>query len=787
MGSKINTGEVLGGVDIVQVIGAYVPLFKSGAEYEACCPFHNEETPSFKVSPAKQIYHCFGCGANGDAIKFLQEHQGLTFQEACRSLGAGSGAPAEARRQKPPRPAVEKTTWKPVLPVPPNALAPPRAHPKRGEPETVWAYRDAAGAMLGYVCRFRTSDGGKEILPLVWAQDSETGQSMWRWMAFPAPRPLYGLDRLAEKPDAPVLMVEGEKCADAAAAELPDLVSMSWPGGGKAVDKTDFVPVAGRKVLLWADCDAKRVPLTPAERKAGVDPESKPLLPEERQPGVMAMHRVAEKLHALGCKVWMLKIPAPGEKPDGWDVADAISEGLKGAALADFIRANVALFAPAGQGGKGVSPAGPAGAGSGESGDDSWRALLIRKDEKLVDCRENVYLILKHHPDWKEVIWANVFARKIVRRNPAPWESAKSFTQPIEWDDNDDFRLGLWLAQNERMIVRSSETLSSAVGWVASETRWHPVRDYLESLQWDGVPRLEDWLTDFLGVRKTEYSALAGRMFLIGMVARIFRPGCLMRSMPILEGPQLRGKSSALRVLGGEFFSDAPLDLNNKDVYQLIQGCWLFEVGELDAFNRSEITRIKSFISSQVDRFRAPYDRAPRDNQRETCFAGTTNQSEYFKDSTGNTRYWPLLVEEVDRINLDGLAAARDQLFAEAVVMFRRGERWHPSRDEQERLFRPEQETREIIDPWMTMITTWLLKRPSSSDRVTTEEILGDLLKVEPSKIDASRSMATRVGNVMRAIGWKRKRETSGARGYFYLRPENWLSEMKKERGNDPF
>lgn len=785
LADRIDTAALLSRVDIVELIDGYVPLTKSGAEFEACCPFHTESTPSFKVSATKQFYNCFGCGANGDAIKFLQEHQGLSFVDACKALGADVSADAQPKRTPVQRESVgekKRSEWSPILPAAANAPEIPKAHVRRGLPERVWCYRAADGGVLGYVYRFKTSTGGKEVLPLTWCRNETTGELAWHWMSFPEPRPLYGLDRLAARPEATVLLVEGEKCADVGAAQLDDLVVMSWPGGGKAVKKVDWSPLAGRKVVLWADCDGKRVVLTPEEKAAGVAQELKPLLTEFDQPGVKTMAQIAVTLLELGCKVWNVQIPPPGEKPDGWDIADVIEEGLTGAALAAFIRGNSSPLAAAHVGvemGSEASekvlytpPEAGAGDDSGPTGPNAWRRELLRKDDRLIDCRENVYLMLRHHPAWKGVLWADEFARKIVKRKPTPWESKADFVPGAKWDEDDDLRLGLWFAQHERLLVRSAETLAASVGWVARESRWHPVRDYLDSLVWDGVPRLGDWLTDYLGVKKVEYTMLSGRLFLISMVARIYKPGCQMRAMPILEGVQFRGKSTALRILGGEWYGDTPLDLNNKDTYQLIQGRWLYEVAELDAFNKADSTRIKAFISSQEDRFRAPYDRAPREWPRSTVFTGTTNQDEYFKDPSGNTRYWPWRVEEVGQVDLDGLSAARDQLFAEAVVLFRQGERWHPTRDEQERLFEPEQADREIADPWQSQITKYL--KAKCLNRVTALEVFEDCLKIDAAKIDSARQMSTRVGIAMKRIGWVKKRESGGDREYFYVRPAGW-------------
>jgi predicted P-loop ATPase len=697
---------------------------------------------------------------------------------------------------------------------------PPKAHVKRGLPEMTWCYRNAAGAVMGYVYRFRTSDGGKDTIPLSWARCEETGVEEWHWISFAKPRPLYGLDRLAARPDATVLLVEGEKCADAAQLQFPDLVVVAWPGGCNAEGKVDWSPLAGRRVITWADCDAKRVPLTKEEVEAVIDDGRlaqmpagrervalvkerkeqckqalldaqvlKPILPEADQPGTKAMRAIHRHLHALDARIWSVAIPAPGEKPNGWDVADAIEDGLVGAALVEYMRVRTsAVPAPGAVDAIEMPPDGastPSGAGAsrggppesppdddadGDYGPHGWRRMLLRKDGKLVDCRENVYLMLKHHPDWKGVLWADEFAKKIVLRKPPPWRSAKGFEPNTVWDADDALRLGLWLAQRERMIIKNVQNLTLAVGWAANESRCHPVREYLDGVKWDGTPRIDKWLTDFMGVKESEYTRLVGRFFLIGLVARIYRPGCQMRFMPIFEGRQYRGKSSAFRVLGGKWYGDSTLNLHNKDSYQLIQGVWVYEIAELDSFSRADSTMVKAFISSQVDRFRAPYAAAPEDHPRSVGFGGSTNEGEYFKDETGNTRYWPLRCEEVDSINIDGLAGVRDQLFAEAVELFRAGERWHPSAEEQQQLFEPEQAEREVVDPWFERVAVFL--GDTTLARITALELLTDCLKIEVGKIGRAKAESMAISKIMRRLGWKKERESTGNRLWYYERPK---------------
>ncbi len=648
--------------------------------------------------------------------------------------------------------------WVPLAPVPRNAPPVPLAHIKRGKPDSSWAYRDEAGLLLGYIWRFTTSDGGKEIIPFTFCRHAETGAQEWRNVQFAEPRPLY-VPGVALREGVTKLIVEGEKCADAAHGAVADRFDVvSWPGGGKALDKVDWSRfVEGDKVIIWPDCDAQREKLT-KEEAAGISADSKPLLPEEKQPGISTAEKIAQKLLARGCIVRIVAIPAPGEKPAGWDVADAAAEGWSGEQIKAFVLEH--LRAPAHVvDAESISPA--TGAAAEE---DSWPSCVFRKDGRLRECRENVFLVLQHHPDWKGCLAMDEFANMIKCRRDTP----TGMKAGEVWDEDQDFKLGLWLAQELRLFIKSDSMIAAGVRACAVANGFHPVRDWLEGLVWDGKPRVGDWLTDFAGVAKTEYSALVGRLFLTGMVARIFRPGCKMDTALILEGLQGEGKSSIARALAGIWFSDTTFVMGDKDSYLALRGRWAYELAELDSFNRSESTRAKAFISSSTDSYRAPYDRVTKDHPRQCVFIGTTNQYEYFKDASGNRRYWPVLC--TGALNATGLMVMREQLFAEAVALFKQGERWYPSKDEQNRLFTPEQEARELEDPWVIAIYTWL--KGGTEREITALDILCGALKMEVSKIDAARQATMRVGVCMRKLGWLKKRRSGGAREWVYVRPK---------------
>ena len=202
-----------------------------------------------------------------------------------------------------------------------------------------------------------------------------------------------------------------------------------------------------------------------------------------------------------------------------------------------------------------------------------------------------------------------------------------------------------------------------------------------------------------------------------------------------------------------------------------LSGVWISAIAELDAFNRAESTRIKQFISQKVDRFRPPYERRMINVPRQTVFAATTNHYEYHKDPTGNRRFWSVLCTTVD---LKKTLAWREQMFAQALHEVLAGEQVYPTREQERTLIVPEQEQREIGEPWMQPISAWL----HDAGQITTNEfsgwdILTGAIKMATEKMDGQRSAVTRIGNCMAKMGWSKKRsEKHGQRIYLYVRPD---------------
>lgn len=687
-------------------------------------------------------------------------------------------APANKGAPKP------EADWHAVVPVPGHASEPTFKHFHRGLPQATWRY-ERDGVLYGYVCRFETSDGGKEILPHTWCQDhaDPRGLQRWHFKMWDDPRPLYlSAGLLASDPAlVPVVLVEGEKCADAGhqllAAEY-DFVS--WPGGAKAWAKADWSWLRGRVVVMWPDADSKRVKLTPAERKDGVDPDSKPLLPEAKQPGMQAMVNIGTILAAQhACSVTICPIPKPGDIRDGWDIADAIADGWDAEQVRAFLRGAVTFVPPddaAAAKARVDRPA--AGAGDDEADSVAWRAGLLTSGTGAVkSVRENVVLALEHIAEVQGVVAYNEFTNDVMKLKDAPWGSDKGI-----WAEVDELLMGEWLTRQHYLPSMPRGTLEEAVRMVAFRQRFHPVRSWLQSLKWDRTKRLKDWLKivcleeDEHPQKLERYLARAGTWFLQGMVSRVMEPGVKFDYMLILEGKQGRRKSTVFKALAGDYFADTGLVMGDKDSYQQLQGRWLYEFAELDAMAKSEVTKVKAFIASAADYFRASFDKRARDYPRQVVFGGTTNEDTYLTDQTGNRRFWPVQVSRAAGCDIDWLIANREQLFAEAMQRWRDGARMYPTLEEETELFMPEQEARAVENAIEGSIARYLHDNVDGQlvKEITSVELLGKI-GIALEKLGPGRHHEKQASAALKRLGWTRNRSSksvNGIRAWVYRRPE---------------
>jgi predicted P-loop ATPase len=359
---------------------------------------------------------------------------------------------------------------------------------------------------------------------------------------------------------------------------------------------------------------------------------------------------------------------------------------------------------------------------------------------------------LRDAPEWETVLAHDEFAMNTIAIGPPPWALDPSNWCSRPWTDNDDVLTAEWLHHHK--IGVSVIVTHQAVEAVARERMVHPPLDYLESLEWDGRVRLDHWLRDYLGAPDSTYTKSIGRHSLIAAVARLRQPGCKVDTVPIIEGPQGIFKSSALRLLFDPWFSDELADLGSKDAAMQMRGAWLIEISELDAMSRTEVSRIKAFISRSTDRFRPPYGHHVIESPRECVFWGTTNSDAYLKDETGGRRFWPI---KAGKIDLDGLGAARDQLWAEASALHRGGAAWWIVNPEAARIAEGEQRARYVGDPWDDPIASYLA---TCTAAVSIEDLLTGAIGMERSRW--SQAESNRVARCLIAHGWVRFQVRTG-------------------------
>lgn len=390
--------------------------------------------------------------------------------------------------------------------------------------------------------------------------------------------------------------------------------------------------------------------------------------------------------------------------------------------------------------------------------DEDWRDRLIANlNGATKPILANAITALRGAPEWKKVLAFNDFSVGTVALKPLPW-GVKSIG---EWTDHEDRLTADWLQRND--IIVPVEIAGQAVQVVAKDQCFHPVRDYLDSLSWDGNLRISDWLTRYLDVAASKYSRAVGERWLISAVARIYDPGCKADCCLILEGRQGLLKSTALRTLAGDWFTDEIAELGSKDAALQTRGVWIIEIAELDSMTRAEVSRIKSFMSRTVDRFRPPYGKRLIESRRQCVFAGSVNHSAYLRDETGARRFWPVTCT---KILINDLLRDRDQLWAEAVTRFRDHAMWWLDSPELNLAAEREQDDRYDADPWQELIAQWVA--PQSD--VSISEILQGC--IEKKKDQWNHADKVRVGRCLRALKWEGYRDRDGdTREWRWRRP----------------
>jgi predicted P-loop ATPase len=295
-----------------------------------------------------------------------------------------------------------------------------------------------------------------------------------------------------------------------------------------------------------------------------------------------------------------------------------------------------------------------------------WKASLILTPTKTPKALlANAVIALRGAQEWQGVLAYDEFKLATIMVKPPPWRKGEDNSwAPQPWTDHEDALTTDWLQHND--ICVPITVAAAAAMTVAKDNSFHPVRDYLAKLQWDGVERVEHFASKYLGAEDTPYHRLVSKCTLIGAVARIMEPGCKADHVMILEGRQGIGKSTSLTHLFEPWFSDEIADLGSKDAAMQLSGVWCIELAELSSMTRSEIERVKAFISRRADRFRPSYGRNVIEVPRQAVFVGTTNSDSYLRDETGGRRFLPVRCESIKPALI---WRDRDQLWSEAVTL----------------------------------------------------------------------------------------------------------------------
>jgi len=339
--------------------------------------------------------------------------------------------------------------------------------------------------------------------------------------------------------------------------------------------------------------------------------------------------------------------------------------------------------------------------------DDAWRRppiMDIDGQGNFLKSVKNLRTVLENDPRLKGKLRQNLFSGRIDVIGEMPW------TRPgatDTWSDEDAAQLRIYLEPFFGKMAKAD--VLDAVAACASDQAYHPIRDYLNGLTWDGTSRLDALFVDYLGAEDSAYTRAVTRKTFTAAVARVMRPGCKYDTMPVLVGAQGRYKSTIVAKMGGEWFSDSLRTFGDKDAMETIQGTWLNEVPEMQAMSKADIEAVKAFLTKVSDYFRAAYGHYTVDRPRQCVFFGTTNSKECLTDPSGGRRWWPIDIDQRPRSknvfkDLDG---ERDQLWAEACMRWRMGETLYlPA--ELDAIAKQIQEEHRARHPWEGIIAGFL-------------------------------------------------------------------------------
>lgn len=423
--------------------------------------------------------------------------------------------------------------------------------------------------------------------------------------------------------------------------------------------------------------------------------------------------------------------------------------------------------------------------------DRPWMGdLKLTKTNETLSNPYNAYVVLKNdegthgYIKWNQVMLRVEVTGGILTQCPNPEKLDNIVTKAQDF-----------LAASYDINLGRDE-VGRRISYIAEENQYDPLKEYLDDLVWDGDRRLDRWLIDYAGADDNEYSVFVGRKWMLSCVARAYQPGCKADVVLVAEGDQGAHKSTLFRILGGPWYCEAAGILGDKDSKQLIGAAWICELPDMASFSKTGRNMMKAFFTSAEDRYRPPYAKDTISVKRRAVFAATTNDEKYLGDPTGNRRFHPVLLKEIDRA---ALIRDRDQLWAEAVAIYKAtfncedcnaleevvpGERnrcemhcWWLTKEELA-VAKGEVKARQESDVWKEKVLAFAKKPVDMSGKpvaLTTANILIYALDMEIKEGDQSKGM--RVSDIMRHAGYYRDRRGTD---------EDWLRPDQDEKTKNP-
>jgi predicted P-loop ATPase len=591
-------------------------------------------------------------------------------------------------------------------------------------------YNDENGDLLLQVCRMDPKDFRQRRKPRP-TDAPEKIKNGWVWSVKDVRHVPYRLPELIDVGDRVVSIVEGEKDVDKLwALGVPATTNLGGAGKWHSELSGYFT---GCDVVIIPDRDPQKK--HPKTDELMFHPDGRPILPgqDHAQAIARALYGVAKRVRVLELWIDWPAMPLKG------DASDWFANGGSVEKFYTLINGCPDWKPPE------------------RTNSDAWIGGAMEGKSPIASNLGNVMLGLREDEGLQGRFGFNEMSNTAMLMKPMfSGVNTPDDFKPRPVSDADIAEVQQYMQwQGLRRVGK--DTVHQAIDVRARQCGFHPVKDYLNGLAWDGVPRLETWLSIYLGAEQNEYTKGVGKMFLISMVARIFTPGCKADHMPVFEGDQGIFKSTACRILAGEWFSDSLPDISaGKETSQHLRGKWLIEVAEMHAMNKAEASLLKSFISRTEERFRPPYGRVEVIEPRQCVFVGTTNKDEYLRDETGGRRFWPVKTPAIDTVRL---TTDRDQLFAEAVALFRAGVEWWPTADFEKQYAMPEQAKRYETDIWQEEIERWLTTQYVQSQMpLTVLNVAKGALSVN-EKIDKLGTRdANRISSILTTLGYKQRR-----------------------------